>query len=348
MNEKGRLAAPRSHPLVYKDAKPPMGNVTVGGNNGVNESPAVKPSSGEKAKFVMGPVTPVTMHEITLPSHSAMRLGYEINRNGSVVPPQPLPGMSKYYAPEHVIRGNKDINQSLSWNPIRRPAYNVTRKTKEGKWDIDSKFQKDVQKYIKSLHPKLRLPELNKLQQSCPFLIADPAMKKLKKNSSVSYGYADLMRFLGWNYDASQNIIKSSENPLYFQIKYPFPDVYGNVMLAQMKNMSDYGTILADLNNQLDSVTRSYKKDPKKNRVKRNKAYVDIFNTAYNIIEQSTNPVSLSKFIVGQERPMYKYQKDNFYNTLLAFNQLHKMHPASKGKKNPKKTKISLKDKRLK
>lgn len=235
------------------------------------------------------------------------------------------------------------LEKTLAQTRLRRPVYIKTKKVKKGTretYEIDKKFQADVQKYIKSLNPELQLPELNMVQSSCPFLIADPNMSRLKTGVNAVYGFADLLRFLGWNYES--NILKSEKNPFYSEIKYPFPDVYGNLMFSRMRNLYNYDSLFNNLRSRVHVIEKEYKQNPKSNHKKRNNELSHIVKTAKNVIDELTSPVNLSRLLPDMQRPMDTYRRGNFYKTLIQFNQLHKLHPTSKGEMPPDSTKIQL------
>jgi hypothetical protein len=54
------------------------------------------------------------------------------------------------------------------------------------------------------------------------------------------------------------------------------------------------------------------------------------------------DPITMSKHIKGQERPMSEYRKRHFFSLLRQLNTRKKMHPASSGIDAPDSTGISL------
>lgn len=291
---------------------------------------------------------------VVVPSASSMKMGYDLN------PHYYKKGEMDVKAPNVPVKfeknyTNDEIAEMYMLNPIRRPTYRIVSvKSKQSK--IDHKFQLDVQKYIRTVHPELRLREFNDLQLKCKFLLSDPLRRHFTKSAKkVRYGQADLLRFLGYNYHIDYNkliktdkdIDKTNSNPLFYQIKYPHPDVYGNVMLDSLKYVNGYDGIVGNLYIDFMTADKNYKKNPKKNRGQRNKIYTNVVQNLSMILDNMRNPISLSALIEGQKRPMKEYNRKSFFKTLVDFNSLHLLHSSSKGKTPPAKTNLSLVDERL-
>jgi len=152
-------------------------------------------------------------------------------------------------------------NDDLSGMPFIPPVYTQNEQPVS--------FQYQVQKFIRDIPFEYKLNYLNKIQETCPFLIVDPLTGTLAQNNvPVNYGYADLYRFLGLslipgmhnpqqikflkvppskkdyrpkllpdpytNYYAFQERPLDA-NPFYHPINYPIPDKSGNEILMKIK-----------------------------------------------------------------------------------------------------------------
>lgn len=283
-----------------------------------------------------------------IPDGNAYYRGYEQEQTG---------GGPKRGVPYREIKGPLSdpmadmLHKGKVGSPLTRPYYDVisVRKVEGNKNYVhkyDENFQKAVQSYIKHVHPSRQLGELNSLQMVSPFSLIDPFRSKL--TGSVNYGYADLMRFLGWNYNKNEtNIRKSKNNPFYQPIIYPQPDARGNAALLKMQQMYNYSDLINKLQHRFVDVNSKYMKDPKKHRVSRNKEFLDIAKILIKIIEEKTSPIYLSRFVGEQERPMHQYVHKHLLEDLVKFNQMHKLHMSSKGQHAPRSTKLRLTNKNL-
>jgi hypothetical protein len=229
-----------------------------------------------------------------------------------------------------------EINDEY-YGTYRRPVYNVSKVNKDGVYEYDKQFQLDVQSYIKSISPKSALVELNTLQSLVPFMIADPNCRRL--SSPVKYGYADLLRFMGWNYDESYvsmlPTVDGEINPLYAKIEYLFPDTYGNMVLSGMHNDRDSKIILYQLYSKLNKINADYAKNPKKYANKRSKEYAEIITALERIVLRKYDPTYISRNIKGQERPMHQHKMNSFVKDLMLFNSILKRHSGTDPLRHP-------------
>jgi hypothetical protein len=94
---------------------------------------------------------------------------------------------------EHVFIPQRTITGGQP--PIIPPIYNANTNP--------SSFQQEVQQFIRNIPFEYKLNYLNKIQETCPFLIVDPLTRTITQNTemhNINYGYADLYRFLGLSY----------------------------------------------------------------------------------------------------------------------------------------------------
>jgi hypothetical protein len=260
--------------------------------------------------------------------------------------------VSRVPSSKNIYHGYEYDPNATASSPLTRPYYDVT-KTKQksnGKhygYEYDEKFQKSVQNYIKHVHPSKQLGDLNAFQKTSPFSLIDPFRSQMQ--GKVNYGYADLMRFLGWNYNKNETgILKSKNNPMYQPIIYPEPDARGNAALLKMQQMYNYTELVDKLKGRFTTINNKYMSDPKKYRVQRNKEFHDLIKILMKIIEEKSSPIYLSRFVGDQERPMHQYVHKNLLQDLIKFNQMHKLHLSSKGKHAPNTTQMRLTNKNLK
>ena len=213
-------------------------------------------------------------------------------------------------------------------------------------------FQAMVRKFIRSVPSEKKLLFLNKIQKKTPFNLMNP---NLKYKKDFVYGYADLIRFscspvesgevarfiknspgmaMEFNETEGKFVPSKSElpNPFYNPIRYQIPDIEGNKRLEEIiigsrkfqeqkmmeirslrqyigkKNVSE-----ADARARLNAII---------------KIYVDIY-------KYQTNPVFLSMFVPGQERPISQYRKTHFKQLLEQLVTRKRLHPATKGRHAP-------------
>lgn len=222
--------------------------------------------------------------------------------------------------------------------------------------DDRAKFQHAVKHYLRNIPASKQVLLLNKIQKNTPFLIMDP---RRKYQSGFQYGPADLLRFIcepvqsGEVYRFIKNsagtrtiknedntiTIKQLENPFYNPIRYPLPDVMGNRILNQlmMGTREFYMQKLEDLGRLLHLI-----KHKKATKTQKMAGTSQAFKILQEIYEKRNNPVYLSQFVKGQERPMHEYRKTNFIQLLEQLSTTKRAHPATLGQEPPETTGISI------
>ena len=226
----------------------------------------------------------------------------------------------------------------------------------DGKREADkTKFQQAVKQYLRSVPASKQVLLLNRIQKNTPFLIMDP-MRKF--HHGFQYGPADLLRFVcepiqsGEVYrfiktnagtrtviENGHKVVKQLENPFYNPIRYPLPDVMANRILTQlmMGTREFYLRKLDDLAKLLNLIKHKKATKPQK-MAGTSKA----FKILQEIYEKRNNPVYLSQFVKGQERPMHEYRKSHFIELLEQLSTTKRAHPATLGEQAPETTGVSI------
>lgn len=208
-----------------------------------------------------------------------------------------------------------------------------------------AQFQMAVKKYLRNAPAQQQLLLLNKIQKNTPFLIMDP---RRRFTQGFTYGPADLLRFICEPVQSGEvyRFIKNSpdgsknfENPFYNPIRYPLPDVMGNRILTNlMKGTREfYLRKLDDLRRLLHLIVHKKATKPQKMA-----GVSKAFKVLQEIYEKRNNPVYLSQFVKGQERPMFEYRKTHFIELLEQLSTAKRAHPATLGDAPPETTGVSI------
>lgn len=218
-----------------------------------------------------------------------------------------------------------------------------------------AKFQAIVRQFLRSQKPSMQLVLLNRIQKHTPFMLMDP---RRKMQSSMQYGYADLLRFLCnpvksgevYKFIKADPIGKRSDgtfinNPFYNPIQYDVPDERGNYLLEQLYNGSR--TYYMKKFEELNFLRKELSTEKLSAQKKKEKLHA-ILVILKEIQDRRFDPVHLSKTLKGQERPMATYRKDHFFELLRQISTRKKEAPASYGKSAPSKTGVELTGSELK
>lgn len=235
-----------------------------------------------------------------------------------------------------------DAYKDVDYSHGTIPQFRASTGDKESDDKKRLAFQKQIRQFLKTREPSQQLVLLNKIQRDTPFLIADPSRKLMPR---LKYGYADLLRFLCEPVKSGRVARFSktgdpSKNPFYQPIRYyPIPDEEGNELLERIHS-SSYKYQKEKLK-ELEYLYKEIKSKGISKEKKMNKLnmIIIVMKELYDI---QKDPVSLSKLIKGQERPMESYRNAHFIELLRQLNTRKKMAPATYGEKAPMNTGINL------
>jgi hypothetical protein len=180
--------------------------------------------------------------------------------------------------------------------------------------------------------PALMLQKLNEVQQGVPFVLVyggkEPS-PAIAYGSRITYGLGDLFRFLHLlNKDtpvmSEMKIKGTSYNPFYAPIKYPIPtiDFSFNEMLQICNQRFNRHEVLPPIE-ELFRLTSSMEEKKYYKTVVEN--YRSIMKKLLELVEGLLDPTFLSKMIPGQERPVEKWEQDNFNMLVSQFLQRHSL-----------------------
>jgi hypothetical protein len=119
------------------------------------------------------------------------------------------------------------------------PVWTYSSTDYESKEDIEKKkkeFQRKVRAYLLNLPSRIRLNELVRLQQSVPFLLTDPKVRKREHGLPVQLGLADLYQFLSDTAVYGGNGGDDDED-------YVIPNILGNALLDRIASKNTIGTM---------------------------------------------------------------------------------------------------------
>ena len=221
-------------------------------------------------------------------------------------------------------------------------------------------FQIATQLFIRNVPVEFQLEYFNKIQNECPYILADPLLRK--KEGNMMYGLADVYRFIGLplrkvkigKYKPNKPIYKPKvmpiytdvhgqlqQNPLYAPISYsyPIPDSKGNLALQQiyMNNPLSLFTRLKKMYSNLvqmkgggsfDKVNQAMDKFYIKGSIK------DMIALINYILKKELDPfyltnTLLSRSIEGKDifqPPMHDYFKKNINSMLFQLLMSHRLY----------------------
>lgn len=228
---------------------------------------------------------------------------------------------------------------------------------------VPKAFQEMAQRFIRNLPLEYKLERLNKMQKSCPFLLADPLLRPV--TGPINYGLADLYRFMGLplnnisiaKFSAKKPVYKPKlppvyididgnpqKNPLFHPVKYnyPIPDLIGNEALKKiyMNNPSFMFSKLVGLYDQLgryQKMTGGGIIAPASKE--HNKYYIhggvnEMIKLIYHLMKKELDPyylthTLLSKDVDGEGPPMKTYfhtELDALLFQLLTSHRIYNIH----------------------
>lgn len=200
-----------------------------------------------------------------------------------------------------------------------------------------AKFQKMVRSYLRSKHPSQQIVLLNKIQAKTPFTILNP--EQLLSQQGIRYGYADLLRFMCDPVKTGEvaKRLNTGKNPFYQPIRYTVPDEEGNAILEKLHLQNT-----KNIKEKLEEIKYLQKELKSGSKEKKAKTLGTLISVIKELQDIRNDPITMSKHIKGQERPMSEYRKKHFFSLLRQLNTRKKMHPASSGINAPDSTGISL------
>jgi len=207
----------------------------------------------------------------------------------------------------------------------------------------NQRFQIMAQNFLRNLPFEYQLEKLNEMQKSCPFVLADPNCSS--SSGPLSYGYADLYRFLGlqlgtWGVakvrspkpaytpqvppgNLAMDIDGSryfTNNPFFVPVNYPIPDYHGNQMMLSIYE-NNPGSLVKKLRAIYDNFVQNKAKlsgggastnaDHEKYFVKSNMK--DMLTLVHYIMKKEFDPYYLTNYMFSglNPRPMQTYFRNN-------------------------------------
>ena len=238
-----------------------------------------------------------------------------LSSNTHVIKNTIIPEIKKYYKKESSnLKTLKEKSETVYGNLItKRPMWSNEMRPDD--------FQKAVYKYLQEIPEMFKLQEINNIQDQVDFIISYPDRSKPGqiKEEKFKYGHGDLLRFLTMmgESDPETTILKIDGNPFYVPIKYELPDVTFNEYFEKIKAETSIDRLLYDISillEKYDGLSETDINDRVAIVMKSLKIMKHILNMKYD-------PTFLSKFIDGQERPMYKYLSENLKYTTENFDK---------------------------
>lgn len=226
---------------------------------------------------------------------------------------------------------------------------------------VYKEFQIASQHFIRNIPLEFKLEYFNKIQNECPFIIADPLMRK--KDGQVTYGLADVYRFIGLplnkvkigKYKPNKPLYrpkvmpvytdvygKLQTNPLYAPVSYayPIPDVQGNMALQQiyMNNPLSLFSKLKKMYSGLIQIRGGAGSFDKVNDAM-NKFYIkgnikDMVSLINYLLKKELDPFYLTNTLLSRsiegnqifDPPMRNYFKKNINSMLFQLLMSHRLY----------------------
>lgn len=187
------------------------------------------------------------------------------------------------------------------------------------------KYQFDVFARLRQIPFEYKTVYINKLQERVPFVILDPHLRALKSGERISYGIGDVMRFVGMPKIINRiNKLPETENPFNARINYNVPDFELNMFMDTLYDIHNINNKIQHLKQLYAYTKQAYKTYKKKRNTSRDNAQeiqkyylqyilnlIELLKKVSEIHYQQMSPVTWSKHVEGQERPMETYIKEN-------------------------------------
>ena len=202
------------------------------------------------------------------------------------------------------------------------PIWTYSSTDYESEEDIEKKkkeFQRKVRAYLLNLPSRIRLNELVRLQQSVPFLLTDPKVRKREHGLPVQLGLADLYQFLSDTAVYGGNGDDDDED-------YVVPNILGNALLDRIASKNTIGTMT-----EIQRLVGYYRRFGRMMNTKNKKAIIKRIRKLWSdYLLNLDNPVEPNVPIKFDELPMQDYELTYLYDVLKKYSMVNALANSAK------------------
>ena len=202
------------------------------------------------------------------------------------------------------------------------PIWTYSSTDYESEEDIEKKkkeFQRKVRAYLLNLPSRIRLNELVRLQQSVPFLLTDPKVRKREHGLPVQLGLADLYQFLSDTAVYGGNGDDDDED-------YVVPNILGNALLDRIASKNTIGTMT-----EIQRLVGYYRRFGRMMNTKNKKAIIKRIRKLWSdYLLNLDNPIEPNVPIKFDELPMQDYELTYLYDVLKKYSMVNALANSAK------------------